>query len=71
MDRERIHALQASFDALAKSIPQEQVEFWFARDLMEALGYARWENFLTVIQRATTSCETMGFPVVDHFRGIT
>lgn len=71
MDSERIHALQENFDALAKSIPEEQVEFWFARDLMEALGYARWENFLTAIQRATTSCETMGFPVVDHFRGIT
>lgn len=71
MDRERIHILQESFDAMAKSVPEENVEFWFARDLMDALGYARWENFVTAIQRAITSCETMGFSVSDHFRGIT
>ena len=71
MDRGRIHTLQESFDALAKIIPEENVEFWFARDLMEALGYVRWENFVTAIQRAMTSCNTMGFPVGDHFRGIT
>lgn len=68
---ERVLALQTVFDKLARTIPEENVEFWFARDLMEALDYARWENFLTAIQRAITSCETMGYPVSDHFRGIT
>lgn len=63
--------MQKDFDALAKTIPEENVEFWFARDLMEALGYARWENFLTAIQRAITSCETVGHAVGDHFRGVT
>jgi len=71
MDSERIHSLKNDFDARAKIVPEENVEFWFARDLMEALGYARWENFLTAIQRAITSCETMGFAVSDHFRGVT
>jgi hypothetical protein len=71
MNSERILALQTDFDTLARTIPEENVEFWFARDLMEALDYARWENFLTAIQRAITSCETMGYPVSDHFRGIT
>lgn len=71
MDRGRIESMQKDFDALAKTIPEENVEFWFARDLMEALGYARWENFLTAIQRAITSCETVGHAVGDHFRGVT
>ena len=71
MNSERIHTLQADFDTLVRTIPEENVEFWFARDLMEALGYARWENFVTAIQRAVTSCETMGYPVSDHFRGVT
>ena len=41
MDSERIHTLQKDFDARARIVPEENVEFWFARDLMEALGYAR------------------------------
>jgi len=71
MDSERVLRLKKDFDALAKAVPEENVEFWLARDLMEALGYARWENFLTAIQRAITSCETMGYTAGDHFRGVT
>lgn len=71
MDSNHIRRMQTDFDALAKTIPEEHVEFWFARDLMDALGYARWENFITAIQRAITSCETMGYAVSDHFRGVT
>jgi len=71
MDSERVLRLKKDFDALAKAVPEENVEFWLARDLMEALGYARWENFLTAVQRAITSCETMGYTAGDHFRGVT
>ena len=63
--------LKSSFDALSQIIPDENVEFWFARDLMEPLGYARWENFQTVIQRAIDSCKTTGYDPNDHFRGVT
>ena len=36
-----------------KEHPDEpKIEFWFARDLQAPLGYARWKNFLTAIQRA-------------------
>jgi hypothetical protein len=71
MQSEVIKKLQASFDALAQSIPGEEIEFWFARDLQEPLGYARWENFLTAIQRAVESCKTTGYNPSDHFRGVT
>lgn len=50
---------------------KEQVEIWFARDLQIALGYARWENFTTAIQRAVVSCKTLDINVDDHFREIT
>jgi len=63
--------MQQRLDELAQSVPEENIEFWFARDLQEPLGYARWENFLTAIQRAMTSCETTGYEVADHFRGVT
>jgi len=47
------------------------MEFWFARDLQKPLGYARWENFQTAIQRAIESCKTTGYEPEHHFRGVT
>lgn len=35
------------------------------------MGYARWGNFISTIERAITSCETAGYRVMDHFRGVT
>jgi DNA-damage-inducible protein D len=64
--------MQSNFDALVQTLPNDEgVEFWFARDLQEPLGYARWENFLTAIQRAIESCQTTGYRTEDHFRGVT
>ncbi len=71
MKTELIQKMQTSFDAMAQTMPgAEAVEFWFARDLQEPLGYVRWENFLTVIQRAIESCETTGYKAADHFRDV-
>lgn len=71
MESKAIQLMKDHFDALSQTIPNEGVEFWFARDLMEPLGYVRWENFQTAIQRAIESCETTGYAVEDHFRGVT
>lgn len=71
MDQQNIQVLQMQFDALAQSVPDENIEFWFARDLQELLGYARWENFLTALQRAIDSCKSTGYSADDHFRGVT
>jgi len=49
----------------------EGIGFWFARDLQAPLGYARWENFQTAIQRAMESCEVSDHAASDHFRGVT
>ena len=66
-----MQTMKKLFDSLCKKIPEEDVEFWFARDLMEPLGYARWENFQTAIRRAIESCEKTGYIPEDHFRSIT
>jgi DNA-damage-inducible protein D len=71
MKSDAIQQLKNHFDALSQRIPDENVEFWFARDLMEPLGYARWENFQTAIKRAIESCETTGYDPDNHFRGVT
>jgi DNA-damage-inducible protein D len=66
-----IQQLKNNFDALSQRTPDEDIEFWFARDIMEPLGYARWENFQTAINRAIESCKTTGYAADDHFRGVT
>jgi DNA-damage-inducible protein D len=68
---EQLTALQTSLEAGAQRADAEGIEFWFARDLQIPLGYARWENFQTAIQRAMQSCEASGHGVSDHFRGVT
>lgn len=69
-NNEIIAKLQSHFDSLAQNLPEESIEFWFARDLQEPLGYAKWENFLTTIMRAIESCKTTGSDPNDHFRGV-
>ena len=55
--------MHSQFDGLAQQHPDEpKVEFWFARDLQEALSNARWENFMTAILRAIESCKLTAYP---------
>lgn len=37
-----------------------KTKFWYARDLMEKLGYAKWQNFVEVIDKAKISCQNAG-----------
>jgi len=34
------------------------------------LGYAKWENFAKVVDKAITSCQTAGYDPKDHFLGV-
>ena len=43
------------------------IEFWFARDLQQLLGYSEWRNFQKVITKAKISCEASGNDILDHF----
>ncbi len=75
MDKQSIIQYKEAFDSIATYIEsdngQEQVEVWFARDLQKVLGYARWENFLTAINRAVESCNSQNISLDDHFREVT
>jgi len=46
---------------------QDDVEFWFARDLQNLLGYTEWRNFLKVVEKARESCKTSNHGILDHF----
>lgn len=42
-------------------------EFWYARDLQEALEYTEWRNFSKVINRAIAACDNSNNIVSEHF----
>lgn len=71
MDSRRIEQIKEQFDNAIQVIEEEQIEFWYARDLMKLLGYSRWENFEKAIGRAIESCETSQVDSLDHFREVT
>ncbi|MCF8245931.1 MAG: DNA damage-inducible protein D [Saprospiraceae bacterium] len=45
----------------------EDVECWSARELMEILGYSKWENFKNALEKAKTACEKAGEKTTSHF----
>jgi len=65
MKREIISQLHSSFELAVNET--DGVEYWFARDLQELLGYSQWRNFLLVIDKAKIACTNAGQAVADHF----
>ena len=74
MDIQKIQQYKSAFDLIAKNIKDDEgnsIEVWYARELQQVLGYARWENFVVAIGRAMESCKTLGISIDDHFREVT
>ena len=74
MDIQKIQQYKSAFDLIAKTVKDDDdnnIEVWYARELQEVLGYARWENFVGAVGRAIESCKTLGINVDDHFREVT
>lgn len=53
----------------AKKTTAKGGEYWTARSIQDVIGYAKWENFKNVIDRAVESCRSGGIDVRDHFLG--
>jgi DNA-damage-inducible protein D len=71
VDKHLVTKLHSSFEEMVRRAADTGIEFWCARDLQMLLGYARWENFFKVIEKAITSCRTSGYEPADHFLEIT
>ncbi|WP_287388037.1 DNA damage-inducible protein D [Lachnospira sp.] len=69
MDKKTIMTMKKTFDDIIHTTEDGSVEFWYARELMECLGYATWRRFKEVIERAKESCESAEIEVSDHFAG--
>ncbi|MDD4823610.1 MAG: DNA damage-inducible protein D [Bacteroidales bacterium] len=65
MEQNSITKLNKQFEEYA--YVQDGIEYWFARELQELLGYTDWRNFLNAVNKAKESCETTREAVSDHF----
>lgn len=71
MKKDLIVKLHAAFEDIVQRHAETATEFWLARELQTVLGYARWENFAKIIDKAKASCAAAGNRVDDHFRDVT
>ena len=74
MDTQSIVTYKSAFDAIMHEIMADdgsQMEVWYARELQQVCGYARWENFQVAINRAKESCNSQNINTDDHFRDVT
>ena len=56
---------QTVFEGIRKS--DGSGEYWSARELMQALGYAKWQKFADALERAVVACGNSGQDAENHF----
>ena len=60
---------ETTFESI-KHINEYGNEYWYARELMQALEYSKWSNFESVIRKAELACINSNINACDHFAGI-
>ncbi len=53
-----------------KHIDENSNEYWCARELMKAIEYSKWSNFVGVIEKAKSACELSEKIVYEHFAAV-
>ncbi|MDN3618192.1 DNA damage-inducible protein D [Polaribacter undariae] len=66
MKKEIVESLSKNFEDYSQTT-ENGIEFWFARDLQQLLGYSEWRNFQKVIFKSKTACEITNNLISDHF----
>lgn len=67
MHKATIIKLTDNFNKITQNNPELDIEFWYARDLKDLLGYSEWRNFLKVIEKAKLACKNAKIEVENHF----
>ena len=65
MKTEEIKELFSRFESIV--CDYNGVECWSARELQELLGYAKWDKFLNVVEKAQEACINAGERIANHF----
>lgn len=65
MDSRDIEKWRVELDSYANV--EDGVEYWLARDLMEPMGYTRWENFAEVVKRAKSRAKQTKLQLIPIF----
>ena len=50
-----------------KHIDENEIEFWYARELMKVLSYKDWRYFDAVIEKAKIACQNSEITDIGHF----
>jgi len=66
MKTEIIKSLAINFEDHSQTT-ENGIEFWFARDIQQLLGYSEWRNFQKVVVKAKISCEASDNEILNHF----
>src|SRR3990167_2421905 len=69
MEKDIIIRLHKNFEECAHR--DGDVEFWYARELQVLLGYDKWQNFETVIEKAKAGCTKAKQLIDDHFADVS
>ncbi len=67
---QQIDYVKIALDARMKITPKGH-PYWYGRDVLEILAYARWESFSEVVEKAIQACDNSGKFSSNHFRYIT
>ena len=67
---EKIDKNNKSFEEI-KHIDENGIEFWYARELMPVLQYAKWQNFRKIIDKAMITCKNSEISIKDCFTDIS
>jgi DNA-damage-inducible protein D len=55
----------------AKRVTATGADYWLAREIFPILGYADWDGFEPLLQKAMIACERVGASLSHHFRQTT
>ena len=65
MKTEMIAQLHQDFESVVQK--DDNIDFWYARDLQKLLGYNEWRNFCLVVDKAKITCKNSNHSITDHF----
>ena len=66
---EETNYTESLFESI-RHVNEYDEEFWYARELQIALGYAKWGNFKKVIEKAVAACNNSENSIQDHFADV-